>query len=104
MLDHNFPTHSLKESVCHCHADNCVGQNKSRFVLGYLAWRVITGKHREITFSFTEVGQTRCLVDGHFGLIKKMIRRMDCDTPEHVAEACRKSTKSNIPQLSGWQW
>ena len=104
MLDHYFSNHGLKESVCHCHADNCVGQNKNRFVLGYLAWRVITGRHKEITFSFMEVGHTRCLVDGHFGLIKKMYRRLDCDTVQHLEEAVRRSSKNNIPQLYTWQW
>ena len=69
MLDHYFATHGLNELICHCHADNCVGQNKNRFVLGYLSWHVITGKNREINLSFMEVGHTRCLVDGHFGLI-----------------------------------
>ena len=38
MLDHYFSTHSLKESVRYCHAGNCVGQNKNRFVIGYFAW------------------------------------------------------------------
>ena len=37
MLDHYFDIHSLNEPFCHLHADNCVGQNKNRFVLGYLA-------------------------------------------------------------------
>ena len=62
MLDHYFTTHSLQESVCYCHADNCVGQNKNRFVIGYFAWQVITGKHTQIHLSFMEVGHTRCLV------------------------------------------
>ena len=44
------------------------------YVIGYLAWQTITGKHQEITLSFMRVGHTctRCLVDGHFGLIKKI--------------------------------
>ena len=104
MLDHYFSTHSLKESICYCHADNCVGQNKNRFVIGYFAWRVITGKHTQIHLSFMEVGHTRCLVDGHFGLIKKSYRRMDCDTLQHIVEAVRRSTINNIPQLFAWQW
>jgi len=98
MLDHYFTTHSLQESVCYCHADNCVGQNKNRFVIGYFAWQVITGKHTQIHLSFMEVGHTRCLVDGHFGLIKKSYRRMDCDTLQHLEEATRRST------ANAWQW
>ena len=104
MLDHYFSTHSLKESVCYCHADNCVGQNKNRFLIGYFAWRVITGRHTQIHLSFMEVGHTRCLVDGHFGLIKKSYRHMDCDAFEHLVEAVHRSTVNNIPQLFTWQW
>ena len=104
MLDHYFSTHSLKESICYCHADNCVGQNKNRFVIGYFAWRALTGKHTQIHLSFMEVGHTRCLVDGHFGLIKKSYRRMDCDALEHLVEATRRLTVHNIPQLFTWQW
>ena len=81
-----------------------MGQNKNRFVIGYFAWRVLTGKHTQIHLSFMEVGHTRCLVDGHFGLIKKSYRRMDCDALEHLVEATRRSTVHNIPQLFTWQW
>ena len=100
MLDHYFNTHSLKESICYCHADNCVGQNKN----SYFAWWVLTGKHTQIYFIFYGVGHTRCLVDGHFGLIKKSYRRMDCDTLQHLVEATHRSTVNNIPQLFTWQW
>ena len=51
-----------------------------------------------------EVGHTRCLVDGHFGLIKKSYRRMNCDTLQHIVEAVCRSTINNIPQLFAWQW
>ena len=86
MLDHYFTKHALQESNCHLHCDNCVGQNKSNYVTGYLAWRIIKGKHQEITLSFMRVGHTRCLVDGHFGLIKKIYRQSDTDTLSQMAE------------------
>lgn len=70
MLHHYFETHGLHEAKCHLHCDNCVGQNKNNYVMGYLAWRTITKKHEEITLSFMRVGHMRCFVDGHFGLIK----------------------------------
>ena len=69
MLDHYFSTHSLKELVYYCHMDNCVGQNKNRFVTGYFAWQVLTGNYTQIYLSFMEVGHNRYLIDGHFGLI-----------------------------------
>jgi len=45
-----------------------------------------------------EVGH---LVDGHFGLIKKVYRHVDCDA---LVEATSYSTKNNIPQPFAWQW
>ena len=104
MLDHYFSTHGLHETKCHLHCDNCVGQNKNNSVAGYLAWRTITGKHQEITLSFMRVGHTRCLVDGHFGLIKKIYRQSDTDTLDQMAEVVQRSTVNNVAQLYSWEW
>ena len=104
MLDHYLTKHGLQESKCHFHCDNCVGQNKNNFVIGYLAWRVITGKHQDVTLSFMRVGHTRCLVDGHFGLIKKIYRQCDTDTLTQVAEVVERSSRNNVPQLFDWKW
>ena len=52
MLHHYFTNHALKEKVCVLHADNCAGQNKNCSVIGYLAWRCMTGLHEEIQLSF----------------------------------------------------
>lgn len=73
MLHHFFAKHGLREKGCVLHADNCAGQ-KNRSLLGYLAWRCMTGFHEEIQLSFMVVGHTRCLVDGCFGLIKQKYR------------------------------
>lgn len=60
--------HFLSNQACHgkelqLHADNCVGQNKNRTVIGYLAWR---GLNPAITLSFMQVGHTRCYVGRQF--------------------------------------
>ena len=104
MLDHYFTKHSLKEEESHLHCDNCVGQNKNNYVIGYLAWRIIKGKHKKITLSFMRVGHTRCLVDGHFGLIKKIYRQSETDTLDQMAQVVRRSSANNIPQLYDWRW
>ena len=39
-----------------CHADNCSGQNKNRYVMQYLAWHVLSGLNKSITLSFLFVG------------------------------------------------
>ena len=76
------------------------------YVIGYLAWRTITGKHQEITLSFMRVGHTCtcCLVDGHFGLIKKIYHQSDTDTLSQMAEVVERSSTNNISQLYSWEW
>ena len=57
------------------HADNCSGQNKNRFVMQYLAWRVMTGLNKRIEISFMMVGHTKFAPDWCFGLLKQRFRR-----------------------------
>ena len=51
MLHHFFSIHGFGERRVHLHADNCVGQNKNRFVVHYLMWRVMAGLHDEAMFA-----------------------------------------------------
>ena len=104
MLHHYFEHHSGHEPEYHLHADNCVGQNKNRTVVSYLAWRVITGLNKKITLSFMLVGHTRCFVDGNFGLLKRAYRKSDVDTVQQLKEIATKSSRSNIAQMYPWEW
>ena len=104
MIHHYLEVHSSNEEICHLHADNCVGQNKNRYVTAYLLWRVLTGKHKKITLSFMRVGHTRCMVDGNFGLIKRVYRHSDVDTVAQLSDIVSRSCLTNIPQLYSWQW
>ena len=99
MLHHYFTKHTLKEKGCVLHADNCAGQNKNRSVIGYLAWRRMTGLHEEIQLSFMVVGHTRCLVDGCFGLIKQKYRKSDSDTLQQLQSVVENSASVSIAQL-----
>ena len=58
---------------------NGSGQNKNRYVIGYLLWRVMTGRHDVIEYMMQVPGHARCLVDSGFASIKKLFRRSDCD-------------------------
>lgn len=104
MLHHYFQCHSGCEPEFHLHADNCVGQNKNRTVVGYLAWRVITGLNKKITLSFMLVGHTRCFVDGNFGLLKKFYRKSDVDTVQQLKEIVENSSRTNFAQMYQWEW
>ena len=56
MLHHFFTVYGFGETHLHLHADNCAGQNKIRFMMFYVMWRVLTGLHKEITISLLLVG------------------------------------------------
>ena len=51
VLHHYLEHHSPGESELTLHADNCSGQNKSRYMMQYLAWRVLVGLNDSITVS-----------------------------------------------------
>ena len=100
-MHHYLELHSLHEESCHLHADNCVGQNKNRYVLSYLMWRVLSGRNKTITLSFMCVGHIRCMVDGNLGLIKELYRCSDVDTVRQLSGIVGCSSKTNVSQLLG---
>ena len=57
-LHHFFENYAYGEKSVHLRADNCTGQNKNRFMMAYLCWRVLCGLHTKITLSFLPVGHT----------------------------------------------
>ena len=73
------------------HADNCVGQNKNNYVLWYLMWRVLTGRHSEVTLSFLVVGHTKFAPDWCFGLFKQLYRKTNVGSLKAIADVCDKS-------------
>jgi len=69
MVRHYFSEYGQGKTVAHLHADNCSGQNKNKYMIQYLAWRVMTNQH-EITLSFLSVGHTKFLPNTGFGMLK----------------------------------
>ena len=74
-LQYYFKHHGLGEMECFLHCDNCTGQNKNNFMIQYLFWRCLTGRHTKITLSFLIVGHTKFSPDACFGLFKRLFRR-----------------------------
>ena len=103
MLHHFFATHGLGEKVVHLHADNCGGQNKNRYMMYYLMWRVLTRLHDEITISFLPVGHTKFFPDAGFGLLKKKFRVTKVECLSDIANVVSHSAAMNYPQLVGDQ-
>ena len=103
MLHHFLQTHNLGEARLHLHADNCSGQNKNRFVMQYLAWRVLVGLNESITLSFLIVGHTKFSPDWCFGLFKQAYRRTEIGCLEDIVNVVESSAVVNHAQLVGTQ-
>ena len=69
----------------------------------YLAWRVLTGLHREVTMSFMLVGHTKFAPDWCFGLFKQRYRRTFVSSLDDVVEVVNTSADVNVAQLVGTQ-
>ncbi|XP_062614900.1 uncharacterized protein LOC134276644, partial [Saccostrea cucullata] len=109
MVHHYLNANSYGEIACHLHADNCVGQNKNKTTLHYLAWRCCTGRHKEIQLHFMIAGHTKCLCDSCFGMIKKKFRRSEVNGIQELEAVVENSAKCNTAvryggQVNGLQW
>lgn len=61
--------------------DNCPGQNKNRYLIGYLCYLTkVLKRHQEIQVYFMVVGHTKFSPDSHFGSIKKKIKSSECQS------------------------
>ena len=103
-LHYFFRMFGLGEKVANLHCDNCSGQNKNRYVLWYLAWRVIHKLHEEITLNFMVAGHTKFAPDYGFGLLKLRYRASEVSTLQDIADVVTSSTpesKLNVPVIVG---
>ena len=95
MLHYFFEKYGVGKCDVHLRADNCSGQNKNSCMVRYLMWRVLTGRHKNITLSFLLTGHTKFSCDWCFGLVKRLYRKtkVDCLVDQ--------SSDVNMAQLCG---
>ena len=101
-LHHFFSTFSYGEKMVHLRADNCTGQNKNRYMMAYLCWRILCAMHTRITLSFLPVGHTKFYPDLGFGVFKRHLRQCSVNTVDEVAQCIADSSplsKMLIPQV-----
>ena len=98
-LHYFFNNHGLGEKDVFLHADNCMGQNKNNTVIDYLMWRVMTGLHTNVTYSFLVVGHTKFSPDWCFGLFKRLFKRTKVDCMADIAAVVDTSAVCNVPQI-----
>ena len=91
--------HGFGEKDVFLHADNGTGQNKNNCTVQYLAWRVMTNQHSNITLSFLPVGRTKFSPDWCFGLFKCHYRQTKVGSLQNIAEVVNTSAECNVAQL-----
>jgi len=100
MLDHYIETYIPTGSSLILYADNCCGQNKNQFLIGYLSYLVkIKKKLKHVELYFMIVGHTKFSPDSHFGLIKQRLKISVCESILDVIGEngiIRKSSKNNF--------
>ncbi|XP_053377451.1 uncharacterized protein LOC128547883 [Mercenaria mercenaria] len=105
MLDYVLDEYSQHEPKISLHADNCPGQNKNRYLLGYLMWRILTGRQDSIEYLMQVPGHAKCLVDAGFGHLKKLYRRSNIETMDQLGDVVRLSSATNQEvRYPAWQW
>ncbi|XP_061170893.1 uncharacterized protein LOC133180367 [Saccostrea echinata] len=95
MLYYCFENFGLGEKECRLHCDNASGESKNKFMLAYLMWRMLTGKHSKINLHMQVPYHGKSLVDAGFAYIKKSYRRAEVDSLEQLASVVRKIARSN---------
>ncbi len=94
-----FELYGLGEKVVYLQADNCVAQNKNKYVMWYLLWRTLNGLHEKITLSFMVKGHTKFSPDGYFGLFKIQYQKKNIDWIGDVVECVREASSNSIIPL-----
>ena len=61
MVYHFLANHSFGETCLHLHADNFSGQNKNRFMMAYLMWRIIGASLSEPHTSRSRCERRTCI-------------------------------------------
>jgi hypothetical protein len=94
-LHHYFQTYGVGEKNVILHADNCGGQNKNRYLMSYLAYRIINTLHTDITIIFMPVGHTKFYCDLAFGLFKKKFKRTQVSDLQELENCVINSTPTS---------
>ena len=98
-LHHFLEVYGVGEQHLQLQADNCVGQNKNNYMIQYLAWRCLTGKHMSCSIHFMMVGHTRFSSDQYFGLIKRKYRKTRISSITQLSQVVLESTQSGMNRV-----
>ena len=98
----------LREKKIIAQADNCVAQNKNKFVFWFYAYLIQRGLVEEVELHFLRVGHTKFSCDLFFGLFNKKYNRNDTAVPEDLQKIGNEVSKSKAllygQEGSTWHW
>lgn len=94
MIDATDSGNTIKSFLLN--ADNAWGQNKNRFILMYLRWRVFVGFHDEAILYFLIKAHKKNVVDGSFGHIKRRLKVRDTRTSRELLAIVEASSELNV--------
>ncbi|XP_070173725.1 uncharacterized protein [Littorina saxatilis] len=96
LLHHFLENFGVGERRMELHCDNCSGQNKNKFLMWYLAWRVMRNLHSEITVNFMPAGHTKFAPDWCFGLLKRRFKLSEVHCLNDFCHVVNTSTQKGI--------
>lgn len=96
LLHHFLEHYGLGEKGLDLHCDNCSGQNKNKYLLWYLIWRIVLGLHDNITVNFMPTGHTKFSPDWCFGLLKRRFRISEVHCLRDMCHVVESSTRRRI--------
>ena len=79
--------------------DNCTGQNKNNAVINYLMWRVLTGLHTGVTYSFLVAEHTKFSPDWCLDLFKRLFKHTRVRSMGEIAGVVERSGSCNKVQI-----
>ena len=98
----------LREKKVIAQADNCVAQNKNKFVFWFYAYLIQRGLVEEVELHFLRVGHTKFSCDLFFGLFNKKYNRRDTAVPEDLLDIGSEVSKSKAllygHEGHSWAW
>jgi len=110
MLVNCIETHKKDSSLSNArtlclHADNCAGQNKNRFMLWMLAFRVIMGYEDYINLYFLVAGHTKNRCDAAFGFVERKLKQRNVVCAREMMKVIQESSNSNqVVCSTGVSW
>jgi hypothetical protein len=95
-LHHCLENFSFGATNLLLHADNCVGQNKNRYILHYCEWLVMMGIFETVEMAYLIVGHTKFDVDTRLGIFKWKWIHSSAHTLKDVCEIAGKTANTSI--------